>query len=462
MSNPRVTLNAGNLGTASSPLPAPPTETSGIASFNSLESVVCEVRNDEFTYDHLINSNGGNSMFFHALTIVPLSNLLAGNVVPVLVGQDWSHITVKVFLQVVNVQPLTLQCLTYSTDYPAWSTVVFPIQKILILSNTGLTRIKRLDITTTNPIVQLDFIPPYCASSSSSFVSFPSLGTVQSNINTMGALAAMPGLSVASSSSAQQEKMTAVLRIVGENHMKVCELFGSQKYIDTYHAKNVAVSRLPEDWRSFPAFQHENIMNIILFNCSYFQATSCPKAEGFHISQLVALNSESKPVTWKEINNSKYAFSLFEIVIDTWSAIYKEKDFFRNAFKNVFNAFTGIERLLFKIKASKVVNILSAKLSSFCAILRSIDTIGMSKDDIVSYCLKNIEIDTTSVILNALTDKNNEKDKRSYEEDYDKRKKFKSSNSIKDSNRIGTGLITRNPVVQGAIKYNELCLSDMK
>ena len=47
-------VNSG--GTAS----PPPAVVSGLASFNSLVSVVCEVWNDDFAYDHLFNSSGGN------------------------------------------------------------------------------------------------------------------------------------------------------------------------------------------------------------------------------------------------------------------------------------------------------------------------------------------------------------------------------------------------------------------
>ena len=197
-------------------------------------------------------------------------------------------------------------------------------------------------------------------------------------------------------------------------------------------------------------------MNLILFNCAYFFAASCPKAEGFHLSQLVSVNNESKHPSWREITNSKFAFNLFENVIEAWSAIYKEKEFFKDAFKNVFEAFSGIERLMFKVKANKVVNILSAKLSSFCAILRSTDTIGMSKTDIVAFCNKNIVIDVTSVVLSALTDNSNEIPKKKRKGDNDNVKKKK----LKLFAVSGAGWSAKNTPATG--KSSEMCLSQLR
>ena len=210
-----------------------------------------------------------------------------------------------------------------------------------------------------------------------------------------------------SSSLAQREKWEAVARIVGEDSQKVKDIFGSVKFGESTFAKNTAIRKCPEEMRKLPALSTDNVSNIITFNCLYFPANGCPKAEGFHLTQLMNVNSESKQPTWKEIMTPKYAFELFERYLEILSKIYGESEFFKNVFVNIINAFTGLERPILKIQANKVTEVLSEKIVLFSSILRCSDTVGMSKDQLVEYCKTNITIDVVTVVLNAMAERDN-------------------------------------------------------
>jgi hypothetical protein len=234
--------------------------------------------------------------------IININNLVSGNVLPLIVGDNWNDADICGYCQVVQMDfnrgKATMQLANKDDSLPPLGFLTLEKNfNVYALTHFGLLSIGKF--RDNEEAAKINIVSAIAEGRAG----YPSQQTMELKDTTTSTALALLSKSASTISAKEEAKTLALRKILFNNEADIKYFLMNTGQIDSWHCQSAAALRLPEYLRKMPSFSGENLKAFVLLKFSHVPVKDC-----WYIGSL----AQSSTGHFSSINGLLYALPNLE------------------------------------------------------------------------------------------------------------------------------------------------------